>query len=83
MTVTIAPPGATAAAGDASTTVPADSVVRGQLAPGADAPFIWSAYGLSLIVLMVLWWRSQRLLRRAGEIGARDERKENAEEKRL
>ncbi len=83
MTVTIALPAALpAAVTGAGITAPADGAMRGQLAPGADTPFVWSAYGVSLVVLMVLWWRSRRLLRRAGEIGARDRRDGNAEEER-
>ena len=84
MTVAVAPPPATpAGTGAAATVAPADgAVVRGQLAPGADMPFVWGAYGVSLVVLTVLWWRSRRLLRRAGEIGGRHSRAGHVAEER-
>ncbi len=71
------------AASGAGTVVPAaDSAVPGQLAPGADTPFVWGAYGVSLLVLAALWWRSRRQLQRAGEIGAKGRRAGNAGEDR-
>ncbi len=83
MTVTVAPPPATpATAGVGGTLAPTEDAVRGQLAPGVDMPFVWSAYAMSLIVLVALWWRSRRLLRGAGEIGARDRQAGRAEENR-
>ena len=83
LTVAVAPPPATpAGTGATGTVAPADGAIRGQLAPGVDMPFVWGAYGVSLVVLTVLWWRSRQLLRRAGEIGGRHSRAGRAEEER-
>ncbi|RMF72128.1 MAG: hypothetical protein D6740_05785 [Alphaproteobacteria bacterium] len=70
-----APPPATTSSPAAQTgsLAPADASLRGALSPGTDMPFVWAAYGISLLVLVMLWWRSRQLLRRAGEIAGREE----------